>query len=86
MIEDGENMPEDKKSNSETLRELYLKSGLSYTQIAECTGVKYSTIVSWLCKRRNPPDYVMDILIKSIKEEERKCRKSKERERRNENK
>ena len=56
----------EKKNNSQIIRDLYLESGMSYSQLSKATGIKYNTLTSWLIGRRNPPDYAVELLRKKI--------------------
>ena len=54
-----QNAPKDMR-NARAIRELYLKSGYSYTEFSRITGISYGTVAGWLTGKRNPPDYVVE--------------------------
>lgn len=65
-------METDKKPNSQKIRTLYKESNFTYKELSEITGVKYQTIASWIMGRRNPPDYVYDIIETKILQAKKK--------------
>ena len=52
----------------EKIRELYNKSGLSYTALAELLGINRSTLARWLNGTRTPSDITMEYVIMKVTE------------------
>ena len=52
----------------EKIRELYNKSGLSYTALAELLGINRSTLARWLNGTRTPSDTTMEYVIMKVTE------------------
>ena len=52
----------------EKIRELYNKSGLSYTGLAELLGINRSTLARWLNGTRTPSDITMEYVIMKVTE------------------
>jgi transcriptional regulator with XRE-family HTH domain len=51
------------------IRKLYLKSGLTYDELAEITGIKRNTIASWIIGRRTPPEYTIAFVREKVEKE-----------------
>lgn len=54
------------KKNSEKVRQLYIMSGLTYEELSKLTGIRQNTLACWITGRRNPPDYVVDLIRAKI--------------------
>ena len=52
----------------EKIRELYNKSGLSYTALAELLGINRSTLARWLNGTRTPSNITMEYVIMKVTE------------------
>lgn len=52
----------------EKIRELYNKSGLSYTGLAELLGINRSTLARWLNGTRTPSNITMEYVIMKVTE------------------
>ena len=55
-------------NKQEKIRELYNKSGLSYTALAELLGINRSTLARWLNGTRTPSDITMEYVIMKVTE------------------
>lgn len=61
-------------TNSEKIRQLYEESGLSYSELSKLLDVPYNTLANWLMGRRNPPDYIVEMIrtkLEQIQSEKR---------------
>lgn len=56
---------EDRK-NCERVRDAYVRSGLSYQEIAELTGLKENSLACWITGRRNPTDFVANYIEEKV--------------------
>lgn len=45
-----------------TIRELREKYNMTQAQFAEATGVPFRTLQGWDCGRRNPPEYIINLI------------------------
>jgi DNA-binding transcriptional regulator YiaG len=55
-----------KQCEGNEIREIYLKSGLTYDEIAEITGIKRNTVASWIMGRRTPPEYIVAFVKEKV--------------------
>ena len=55
-------------NKQEKIRELYNKSGLSYTALAELLGINRSTLARWLNGTRTPSNITMEYVIMKVTE------------------
>ncbi len=56
------------KKNCEKVRQIYIMSGLTYEKLSKLTGISQNTLACWITGRRNPPDYVVDLIRAKIKQ------------------
>lgn len=58
-------------NNEESIfKKFLLKNGMNIKEFSVRFGVPYSTCQSWNVGRRNPPEYLLNIIEKNIKLEE----------------
>lgn len=55
------------KKNSERIRKAYEECGLTYKSLASLTGLKVNSLACWITARRNPPDYVADMIVEKVR-------------------
>ena len=46
-----------------TIKEICEKYGYSQTALAKCFGIPLRTVQDWYSGRRNPPDYVVNMMV-----------------------
>ena len=56
---------EDRK-NCKRVRDAYVRSGLSYQELAELTGLKENSLACWITGRRNPTDVVANFIEEKV--------------------
>jgi transcriptional regulator with XRE-family HTH domain len=53
--------------NGTFLKELKEREKMSYTELSELTGIPKDTLANWILGRREPPDYVINLLKDKLK-------------------
>lgn len=61
-------MTNGKNENSLKIKKLWKESGLSITEMASVVGISSYTVKSWCLQKRNPPDYVVELVEKRMQE------------------
>lgn len=54
------------KRNSDRVREIYERSGLTYDELSALTGIKPNTLACYLSGRRNPNDIVVSVIEEKV--------------------
>ncbi len=51
---------------SNRIRQAYMNSGLSYSELAKLTGIKRNTLACWITGRRTPPEVIVRMIEEKV--------------------